>query len=172
MKPKALWLRMKHPCKDCHGSGRGFKCSENLVGSFECPTCRGSGVKLKTPQIKPQAQRKAIKRVSKTKSKRDVAYNARVKVWLNEMANKYCECCIARNSVKSPNRATNCHHIYGRGWKNELLMREEFWLPCCSDCHPAWIDANRDLARELGLLAPKGQWNNPPKTPCTDFLPY
>lgn len=88
------------------------------------------------------------------------AYNARVKVWLKEIGNSICHACLARY-VNKRTPSTQCHHIYGR--LGSLLMREEFWLPVCAGCHD-WIH-NREpaLARELGLLAPKGQWNNPPQ---------
>ncbi len=116
-----------------------------------------------TRQRAASAQRRPVRRVSSQKSKRDRIYNARVKVWLKEIGNTFCHCCIARDPVKRPNLSTNCHHLFGRGWRNELLMIEKYWIPCCSTCHPNWIDANMELAREIGMLAPKGQWNQPPK---------
>jgi hypothetical protein len=85
-------------------------------------------------------------------------YNARVKVWLTEPEYQWCACCIARGE-RPIRRATNNHHKNGRGWRGELTMVESLWIPCCSECHPSWIDSHRDEARALGLLAPKGQWN-------------
>ncbi len=66
MKRKALWLRAKSPCKDCHGSGRIVKCSENTVGSVPCPTCKGSGVSAKpltTKQLLAHWNRKNWKQI-------------------------------------------------------------------------------------------------------------
>lgn len=52
------------------------------------------------------------------------------------------------------------HHIFGKmGW---LLCAIEYFLPVSEEGH-AWIEANKDIARREGWLAPKGQWLNPPK---------
>jgi hypothetical protein len=117
----------------------------------------------RTALIARQTPRKAIRRVSPAKAKRDKIYNARVKVWLKEPGNEFCHCCMARNEAARPNPSSQCHHKFGRlGW---LLMAEEYWIPCCSECHPGWIHNHPELAREIGVLAPKGQWNNPQSSP-------
>lgn len=98
------------------------------------------------------------------RAKQDKDYNERVVTFLQEPQNLFCWCCIARN-LKAK-RSTNVHHKHGRGWRGELQMVEALWIPCCSTCHPAWIDSHREEARAIGMLAPAGQWNKmPPETP-------
>ena len=94
------------------------------------------------------------------RAKQDRIYNARVKVWLLQPENLFCWCCLARQRKAA--RSTNCHHKHGRGWNGELQLDERLWIPCCSECHPAWIDSHREEARAIGMLAPKGQWNQLP----------
>lgn len=40
--------KKQRKCPVCKGKPRGFKCSENLVGSYECGFCQGTGF-LNTP---------------------------------------------------------------------------------------------------------------------------
>ena len=118
--------------------------------------------KLKVPA---RVYRKPIARRSPERRRQDRIYNARVKAFLARPENSFCWCCAAKNPYALMNRepSTNVHHKHGRGWRGELLLVEELWVPCCTPCHPAWIDANRDEARRLGLLAPRGQYNRMPK---------
>ena len=128
-----------------------------------------------------KARQKPVRRRSTARIKADRAYNKRVKVWLMEPGNGSCRACELRNpkqdvechfSVDGPairgesvvvNFSNQCHHQFGRGHHGELLMVEKFWIPVCSDCHD-WIHHREPAkARELGLLAPLGQYNNPPK---------
>ena len=89
-------------------------------------------------------------------------YRARVKVFLKMPENQFCWCCFWRG-VSKVRRATNVHHSHGRGYHLELLLIEYLWIPCCSKCHPEWIHNNIDAARDLGLYAPRGEWNRIPK---------
>jgi hypothetical protein len=81
-------------------------------------------------------------------------------VWIQLPENIYCHCCVARGLT--PKRSTNNHHKHGRGWNRELLMVEALWVPCCNSCHPLWIDSHREEARKIGMLAPRGQFNELP----------
>lgn len=56
--------------------------------------------------------------------------------------------------------ATEPHH--SRGKLGSLLCDTRFWIPVCRAAH-TWIDANREKARELGLLCKRGEWNKQPK---------
>lgn len=56
--------------------------------------------------------------------------------------------------------AKEIHHTYGR--VGSLLLDEKFWKPVCRECHN-WIGAHPKAARERGLIAPLGQWNQTEK---------
>lgn len=113
-----------------------------------------------TPQRRAfPKERKPIARRSPERRKADRIYNARVKAWLAEPEQMWSAVELALNGKLV--RATQCHHRNGRGWRGELLMEESLWIPVSAEGH-AWIDANRESARRLGLLAPLGQWNRKP----------
>lgn len=112
-----------------------------------------------TPQklavlVRQPARRKFIRRESRQHARGRAEYNARVEEWLLLPANQWCR--VAQLLGWKPRRATQCHHIRGR--LGPLLMCERFWCPVSADGH-AWIDANRDEARRLGLLAQRGDWH-------------
>lgn len=110
-----------------------------------------------TRQKAASARRKPVRRVSTTKAKASRIYNIRVKAWLKEIGHTFCHCCIARNEAIRPKPATQCHHRNGR--LGSLLMDESKWIPVCADCHD-WIhNREPELAREIGMLCPKGMWN-------------
>lgn len=50
--------------------------------------------------------------------------------------------------------ADDVHHVFGRGCN---YLRVGTWKALCRVCHE-WVGRNPVMARELGLLAPKGQW--------------
>ena len=52
------------------------------------------------------------------------------------------------------------HHKRGR--IGTLLTDKRFWMAVCSKCH-GWINAHPSQARERGLIAPLGQWNQTEK---------
>jgi predicted HNH restriction endonuclease len=85
-------------------------------------------------------------------------YNRRVRVWLS---GKKCEACGRIAPGVHPRGASQCHHKHGRGWRGELLMVEDLWLPVCAGCH-RWIHDHPAQARKLGLLAKAGEWNRRP----------
>lgn len=118
--------------------------------------------------------RRNIKRVTKQTASRRVKYNRRVKVWLTEPGNDQCTVFLASpafrlylqnlNGALTTPRATQVHHVRGRRLtkQGDLLLEEKFWRPVSMTGHQ-WIDANRAKARELGLLAPFGEYNCWPK---------
>lgn len=116
--------------------------------------------KRKPKQPKP---RKFIRRRTPKKAREQAAYNKRVKEWLK---GKVCLCdtliVAKQNGFHGPvcshgiHPATECHHSRGR--LGPLLMAEENWIPLCSTAH-RWVHENIELARKMGLICPKGEWN-------------
>lgn len=120
-------------------------------------------IESRTLNRKPRTR---IRAVSKSKAADKRKYRERVKVWLTEPANVVCKACrpimLAMIMHECGSElATQCHHKHGRGWNGELLLYEPLWIPVCCDCHD-WIHRNKTRAREINLLAPKGQWNEKP----------
>lgn len=68
------------------------------------------------------------------------------------LANRHCACC----GISSCNM--ELHHQRGR--ISTLLTDERFWLPLCPACH-RWVHEHINEARERGLIAAPGEWNNP-----------
>lgn len=54
--------------------------------------------------------------------------------------------------------ATDIHHKFGRGF---LLMDERYWIGVSRRAHEK-IHHDPNWARQNGLLAERGQWQNPP----------
>ena len=74
-----------------------------------------------------------------------------------KLLHPFCECCVLiRDCLPSEARdTTDIHHIFGRD--GYLLFDPKGFKSSCRPCH-TWIDANRELARKLGLLCEAGQW--------------
>lgn len=70
-----------------------------------------------------------------------------------------CECCHLIHG-RAPRKTDDIHHTRGR--IGRLLTMTRFFKAACRDCH-IWIDDHPDLARGLGLLCEKGQWNTVPE---------
>jgi hypothetical protein len=115
--------------------------------------------------------RQPIKRRTPERAKDERLYNKRVKEWLLDPKNRWCLVSIAMLDApkdarllgwrfKKPIRATQCHHSRGRIGK--LLLMEEFWKPVSWHGHEL-INHYPELARRLGLLCEKGQWNTVPR---------
>lgn len=141
-KPKtkpALWTKMRGGSKP-----RSFRVRPGVARQ-----------KRESNHAKP---RKRIRAVSRRQRARSAAYNARVKVWKAE--NPVCLVCQKHDleMFDKPRPTEDCHHQ--RGKLGPLLMDERFWIPVCRPCH-AWIDANRNAARAMGLLCQRGEWNKP-----------
>ena len=60
----------------------------------------------------------------------------------------------------TPQKSIDIHHVRGR--TGSLLIESKFWKAVCRACH-CWIQDNPTQARERGLLAPLGQWNQTEK---------
>lgn len=116
----------------------------------------------KLPRYRKRAQakpRKFIRARTPSRAKEERVYRKRVKLWLLLPWAKWCVACEPRGL--SIQRATQCHHAFGR--RGNLLLLEKHWMPVCSRCH-SWVHNNVQKARELGLLAPLGHFNTQPKT--------
>ncbi len=143
----------------------------------------GKALWTKTPsgaaQLRREAFRKAAKEVRVEKFRKRIAsatpqttarrrqYNARVADWIQEVENKWCRVWLAVSALTGRieyKKATQCHHRRGRKLTRlgDLLMLESEWVPVSASGHD-WIDKNRARARELGLLAPKGEYDTWPK---------
>lgn len=111
-------------------------------------------------------QKKPVRKRSPRQTKREAAYNRRVRAW------KKGRKCIG-SSIKAEfigldglnfpclfraHACQDCHH--SRGKLGPLLMDERFWVPTCRSLH-SWIQDNPAEARTLGLLCEKGLWNKP-----------
>ena len=97
---------------------------------------------------KPRRKSKWPRRRSSTLTKRMLLYRSRVRLFLA----RHCRCAVFPSK-----RATQVHHVYGR--LSKLLFWEPGWRAVNAEGH-RWIDANREEARNLGLLAPIGAWND------------
>lgn len=101
--------------------------------------------------------RSPVRKIRSETASRKRRYNARVKVWLTQPENRFCH-------VFPNHKATQCHHRRGRMLtkKGDLLFLESEWVPVSAAGHQ-FIDANRETARILGLLAPAGKFNTWPE---------
>lgn len=115
-------------------------------------------------------RRRIRARTSET-ARRNRLYLARRAAFLARPENRLCEACMmAKELIKKyndePLPATQVHHPRGRAKTRrvDLLLHVPLWCAVSAEGH-AWIDANRDKARALGLLAAKGDWGR------TDDLP-
>jgi hypothetical protein len=99
--------------------------------------------------------------VSKRRSKDLRAYSARARVW---KAGKFCAAQGLRLSDGSlfcnekPHLCDHVHHSRGRA--NDMLMREEFWIPLCDIAHGK-THSHPAEAKALRLI--QGPWNHLPR---------
>jgi hypothetical protein len=99
--------------------------------------------------------RTRIRPISHARAGRLKEYARLKRAWAADKKNQVCHFpgCTSR-AEKNP------HHLYGRvGW---LLNAVEHWRAVCLT-HHRFIHDHPDQAREKGMLAPRGQWLNPPK---------
>lgn len=134
-KPKALWMKVKTPS------------TKAALARLRPERSKAGGVKARSyPEIR-----------------RMQVYNRILELF--NVVHQICEGCKkihAAYGVGDPEphwRETN-HHIIGRDGLN--LFDPKYFLPCCLWAHK-WIDDHREEAREIGLLAPTGEWNTQPK---------
>ena len=66
--------------------------------------------------------------------------------------------------IEQVRTATQCHHRRGRRLtkRGDLLLLVSEWVPVSAGGHN-WIERNMAKARELGLLAPVGEYDTWPK---------
>ena|SRR6185312_3771489 len=117
------------------------------------PLIHPDSLKKPIKQHKPK-WRKAVRKVSKKKAKSDRIYNAMVKEWLSE---DYCA--VALNVFGKFIPATCCHHVRGRN--KTLKFDKRFWCATSFE-YNLWPHQNIEKARQLGLIAQKGEWNVAP----------
>ncbi len=94
--------------------------------------------------------RRRINAISTTRRRSLNAYAKAARAWKAQPENRACRFPGCRRP------ATDIHHTRGR--IGSLLTDTRFWVPVCRSHHD-WIGANPASARDLGLLAPLGQWN-------------
>lgn len=116
---------------------------------------RDSGKPFPTLQRASLKRGKSLKKVSKAKRNALEKYKVLRLDFLSRQ--RECECCPVLG-INRPRRATEVHHRQGRA--GSLFLDVSTWIAVCGTCHeqihtaPAW-------AREMGLLAPAGEWNRP-----------
>ena len=99
--------------------------------------------------------RKPIRRVS-TKRAKELAQYRKIKARLFKL-NPSCQACLNVFPADNIRPATDIHHTHGKVGK--LLCYEPLFKLVCRSCH-RWITNHTEMARELGLVCEKGQWNN------------
>lgn len=91
-------------------------------------------------------KRTPLRKVSKKYAKELATYRSLKKFILGERY--YCEMPSRTGAPSCLNRATQIHHMKGRG-KN--LNSVVYWLAICNDCH-RYIHDHANEARKLGVL--------------------
>lgn len=116
--------------------------------------------KTQKDAVAPILKRKKMSTVSKKQSKVNREYTKVKAEYLAEFS--WCEACLKIRPLQSAfrvNRATDLHHVRGRGPK--LTTDKRFFMALCRNCHD-WIHQNGAKARELGLLAPIAEFGISP----------
>jgi len=115
------------------------------------------------------APRKRIPARSEIGWERDKEYRKVRDAWmvLPDGTRRTCAACLKIEYPPSIGKnlgfmhdASEPHH--SRGKIGKLLFDTRFFIPVCRTAHN-WIDANREKARELGLLCKVGEFNTQPK---------
>jgi len=100
-----------------------------------------------------------IRRMSPERAAQNAQYLKQRRAYLK--AHRECE---THNRVfpgETVQIARDIHHTHGR--IGSLLLDESKWFAVCRNCHH-WIGSFVKRARELGLIAPVGQWNKTART--------
>lgn len=105
-------------------------------------------------QVKPN-----INRVSKARGAQNAKYLILRRSYL--IANRQCETHHVIFPGERGQVARDIHHTHGR--IGSLLLDESKWRAVCRNCHH-WIGSFVKRARELGLIAPAGEWNKTART--------
>lgn len=98
-------------------------------------------------------------RISKARAAQRSQYLRQRKVYLRQHPD--CEAHHLVSPGERVKRAVDIHHR--NGTIGSLLCDERYWFGICRDCH-SFCHTFVKRARELGLIAPAGQWNATSKT--------
>lgn len=124
----------------------------------QCPDCtetqlcwwhkRRKEASTKKPLKRTPIKKKqySIKKRSNKRAKQENKYNYEARKF--KQANQRCKAGIVLGNRSCSGSTTDVHHMAGR--ENELLLKKEYWLPVCRNCHE-WITRNSKQAIELGL---------------------
>lgn len=104
----------------------------------------------------PLKRKTPLRRASPKRSKELALYRKERDAYL--MANPNCAARHAAGITCSGD--LQLHHYRGR--VGRLLRMDMFWLSVCA-AHHSFIHDHPGMARELGLLAPRGEFNTVPK---------
>jgi hypothetical protein len=96
-----------------------------------------------------------VKAQSGSEKQRSAVYHAIRDVWLATKIQCDARIPVICDDSCNTKRNLECHHKRGRS--GLLLFDLRHWSAICPSCH-AWIHANEDRARELGLLCDRGDW--------------
>lgn len=97
------------------------------------------------------SRRSGIRRLSKKRAEELKVYAKERRAYLKR--HPLCLSCVLRKMA--PQKACDIHHRRGRA--GEMLLRQEWWIPVCRQCHH-WIGNNIRLAQSLDLIAGWGEW--------------
>lgn len=136
-----------------NGSETGFTVSKSNLSKT------GSPFSTVPAQHKPTFKR--LRKRSKKMSRILLLYNFLRDIFLarNPM------CCAPLSS--KPVRSDEVHHLRGR--LGTLLLDVRYWKAVSRARHE-WIGRNVSLARSMGLLCQRGEWNNAPYDEITSEL--
>ena len=130
-------LAKKKICTGCQTPQYIWK---NHEGGRYCKTCAGVLIPGKSKQI--PTVRKPIPSRSPKRSKEERLYAGKRIIFLDKFP--ICQVHLPHCSTES----TDVHHRMGR--VGELLLKEEFWLSTCRQCHN-YIELNPAWAIEKGF---------------------
>ena len=100
-----------------------------------------------------------IRRMSPARAAQNAQYIKQRRAYLT--MHRYCETHRLIYSGETLPVARDIHHTAGR--TGTLLLDETKWRGVCRNCHH-WIGSFVKRAREMGLIAPVGQWNKTART--------
>lgn len=129
---------------DCSVDGCG---KENTVlYRRNPPMCQSCYYKDKQERSKKKStsskKKKSISPISDKRAKELKTYREKRDQYLKN--NPICEV------HDCDNKTTNCHHKAGRS--GSLLYNDEYFMACCSSCHPKRIHENPKWARDNGYI--------------------
>jgi len=124
--------------KTCKSEG----CNNPVFSKGYCKYHQNQRTDEKWLSKKQKTPKKSFKPISDKRVEQLAKYRTRRDKYLKE--NPICE-------VKGCNKkTTNLHHKAGR--IGEMLYDVQYFMACCSECHPKKIHENPKWARENGYL--------------------